>query len=144
MTTQLTSTQSPKLVTLTCSGGISLGAYMGGVLHELVKEAVKDNPKITIDIITGASAGAMSGAIAAYYLLGECREQLLSGRVEDDLFYQAWVKKADIKFIEQLQPEEIKYSKNLSVLSGKAIEQIAELVDESPIIKPDRSYAVEA
>lgn len=131
--TQSTSTQSPKLVTLICSGGMSLGAYMGGVFYELVKEAVKSNPQININIITGASAGAMSGAVAAYYLLGGGRDKLLSGNVEDDLFYQAWVEKADMKFIEELQPEEIQ-SKNLSVLSGEAINKIADVIKEAPPI----------
>lgn len=130
---QSTSTESPKLVTLTCSGGISLGAYMGGVFYELVKESVKDNPKITIDIITGASAGAMSGAVAAYYLLGGGKDKLFSGKVEDDLFYQAWVEKADMKFIEELQPEEIQ-STSLSVLSGEAINKIADVIKEAPPI----------
>lgn len=131
--TQSTSTQSPKLVTLTCSGGISLGAYMGGVFYELVKESAKDNPKITINIIAGASAGAMSGAIAAYYLLGGGRDKLFSDNVEDDLFYQAWVEKADMKFIEELQPEEIQ-SKNLSLLSGEAINKIADVIAKAPLI----------
>jgi predicted acylesterase/phospholipase RssA len=135
MTTESTHQSSPTFVTLTCSGGISLGAYMGGVFYELVKEAVKDEPKIVIDIITGASAGAMSGAIAAHYLLGGSRDILLSGELEKELFHTAWVKKADIKFIEQLKPEELKAieasflgkpSQNLSVLSGEAIYKISE------------------
>lgn len=113
---------------------MGLGAYMGGVFHELVKEAVKPEPKININIITGASAGAMSGVIATYYLLGEGRERLLSGDIEKDFFYQAWVEKADVEFIEKLQPEEINRTNNLSILSGEAIRLIAKLVEKPPQI----------
>ena len=51
---------------------------MAGIFYELIKEAVKPDSKIIVDIITGASAGAMTGAIAAYYLLRENRERILS------------------------------------------------------------------
>ncbi|MBD1945692.1 patatin-like phospholipase family protein, partial [Coleofasciculus sp. FACHB-712] len=61
MKTETKSAQTPKLITLNCSGGISLGAYMAGVFYELTKESVKAEPKVIIDIITGSSAGAMSG-----------------------------------------------------------------------------------
>lgn len=100
MTTELQSTPTPKFITLNCSGGISLGAYMAGVFYELTKEAVKPNPKIIIDVITGASAGAMTGVIAAYYLLGKDTEQLLSDDYTKNVFYQAWVKEVDVNSID--------------------------------------------
>ncbi|MGB3508648.1 MAG: patatin-like phospholipase family protein [Microcoleaceae cyanobacterium] len=56
-----TSNSTVKLtpITLNCSGGISLGAYMAGVFYEITKEAVQDKPAIVIDTITGTSAGAI-------------------------------------------------------------------------------------
>jgi hypothetical protein len=99
MTAKQISTTSPQFVTLNCSGGISLGAYMAGVFYELTKEAVKPNSKLVIDIITGASAGAMSATLAAHCLL--------KGKVEDNyknsVFYRAWVEQADIQQIDSWQ-----------------------------------------
>ena len=100
MTTKSNCTSTPKVVTLNCSGGISLGAYMAGVFYELTKEAVKPEPKIIIDIITGASAGAMTGVIATYCLMGNNKEQLLSNDITQNVFYKAWVEKVDIKAID--------------------------------------------
>jgi predicted acylesterase/phospholipase RssA len=100
MTTESNFTPTPKLVTLNCSGGISLGAYMAGVFYELTKEAVKPEPKIIIDIITGASAGAMTGVIATYCLMGNDKKQLLSNDTTQNVFYKAWVEKVDIKAID--------------------------------------------
>lgn len=122
---------SPIPVTLNCSGGISLGAYMAGIFYELIKEAVKPDSKIIVDIITGASAGAMTGAIAAYYLLRENRERILSEPVEDNIFYKAWVEKIDMEGIDRLgfAPEDGQWS----VLSGKKIAEIAELIAQEPL-----------
>lgn len=103
MTTESQFKNNPKLITLNCSGGISLGAYMAGVFYELTKEAVKPNPKIIIDIITGASAGAMTGVIAAYCLLSEDREKFFPSDITQNVFYKAWVEKVDIKFIDNFQ-----------------------------------------
>ncbi|HIK28729.1 MAG: DUF3376 domain-containing protein [Oscillatoriaceae bacterium SKW80] len=96
--TNLTPTSIP--ITLNCSGGVSLGAYMAGVLYELTQEALQPQPKIIIDIITGSSAGAMSGTLAAYYLLGG--DNLLTKSPEDSAFYQTWVEQADIKNIDNI------------------------------------------
>src|SRR4028119_1192589 len=177
MTTESNFTPTPKLVTLNCSGGISLGAYMAGVFYELTKEALKPEPKIIIDIITGASAGAMTGVIATYCLLGNDKEQLLSNDITQNVFYKAWVEKVDIKAIDsflvtlnsfkdgffstidsfkdsfgatidnyvssknafkksignnfkkaKINYKEERDRKKLSILSGEAIEQVAQLV----------------
>lgn len=93
-----TKTPSPIPVTLNCSGGISLGAYMAGVIYELVKEARSDKPLIEIDVITGASAGAITGLIAAYYLLTP------KGTLESattNTFYKIWVEQSDISTLRQ-------------------------------------------
>ncbi|AVH68575.1 patatin-like phospholipase family protein [Nostoc sp. 'Peltigera membranacea cyanobiont' N6] len=121
----------PIPVTLNCSGGISLGAYMAGIFYELIKEAVKPDSKIIVDIITGASAGAMTGAIAAYYLLRENRERMLNEPVEANIFYKAWVEKIDMEGIDRLgfAPEDGQWS----LLSGKKIAEIAELLRQKPL-----------
>ncbi|MBD2740794.1 patatin-like phospholipase family protein [Coleofasciculus sp. FACHB-1120] len=194
MKTETQSAQAPKLITLNCSGGISLGAYMAGVFYELTKESVKSEPKVIIDIITGSSAGAMSGVIAAYCLLqGKVdppfqSNQLLKFAEEEHKspLYQAWVQQADIQKIDsfsvmfssfkdgfqatiesftdsfeatierykrssnplrrgihkllhrsissKLTPEAKRKKTTLSVLSGEAIEKIAELVIKPPQI----------
>jgi hypothetical protein len=189
MTTESKVTQTPKLITLNCSGGISLGAYMAGVFYELTKEAIKPDAKINIDIITGASAGAMSGVLAAYCLLKGTTNQLFESSEEDSPLYKAWVEQADIEAIDSMavmlssfkdglqatlesfednfkksiakyekssntitktiaklfpglnkNPTNLKTSRqrtSLSVLSGKAIEDIARLVQDPPQITPD-------
>ncbi|MFE1745245.1 patatin-like phospholipase family protein [Coleofasciculus sp. H7-2] len=194
MKTETQSAQTPKLITLNCSGGISLGAYMAGVFYELTKESVKAEPKVIIDIITGSSAGAMSGVIAAYCLLqGKVdppfqSNQLLKFAEEEHKspLYQAWVQQADIQKIDSFSvmlssfrdgfqgtiesfadsfeatierykkssnplrkgiykffhrstssestPEAKRQRTNLSVLSGEAIQKIAELVIKPPQI----------
>lgn len=125
------SSTPPIPVTLNCSGGISLGAYMAGIFYELIKEAVKPDPKIIVDIITGASAGAMTGAIAAYYLLRENRERMLNEPVETNIFYQAWVEKIDMEGIDRLgfTPEDGQWS----LLSGKKIAEIGQLLKQEPL-----------
>jgi predicted acylesterase/phospholipase RssA len=153
MTAKQISTTPAQFITLNCSGGISLGAYMAGVFYELTREAVKPDSKLVIDLVTGASAGAMSATLAAYCLL--------KGNVEEDdkksVFYQAWVERADIQAIDSWQAtidsfvegfkvtidsyrdtfQQIKNSHqkpkleskgNLSILSGEAIESIAQMI----------------
>ncbi|WP_411870212.1 DUF3376 domain-containing protein [Vulcanococcus limneticus] len=109
-------------VTLNCSGGISLGAYMAGVFTELVQAALRPRAKgaeapIRIDTITGASAGAMTGLIAARCLLqdpGRSLAELADDRASDrpgaaeprNRFFQAWVRRADIGVLTSYAKEE--------------------------------------
>jgi len=109
-------------VTLNCSGGIALGAYMAGVFTELVKAALPPRAKgaeapIRIDTITGASAGAMTGLIAARCLLqdpGRSLTELADDRASDrpgaaeprNRFFQAWVRRADIGVLTDYRAEE--------------------------------------
>lgn len=121
-------------VTLNCSGGIALGAFMAGVFFELIEEAL-EKKTIAIDIITGASAGAMTGAIASYYLLKGDRS--LFDRVETNAFYEAWVEKSDMENIDTIEAirtveEGSQDKQNLSLLSSKAIEEIAQLIAQPP------------
>ena len=128
-------------LTLNSSGGIALGAFMAGVFFEIIKEALEEN-SLAIDIITGASAGAMTGAIASYYLL---QDRNLAKKAfvkpEGNAFYEAWVVEADMENIDSIavmpiEEWEIIYKgKNrdpFSLLSGKAIENIADLIKNLP------------
>ena len=150
MTTEQKSTPAAQMITLNCSGGISLGAYMAGVFYELIREATQDEPSINIDIITGASAGAMTGAIAAYYLLNDRAKELLNeNNISHNGFYKAWVEKADIQRIDHLgfRPQKDKKTgcRNWSVLSGSYLKELAEEVmnpEEFEISKQSRPLAL--
>lgn len=121
-------TSHPRIpVTLNCSGGISLGAYMAGVFYELTREALLKRGAITIDIVTGASAGAITATLASYYLLGA---EPLPIDAKKSLFYRAWVEKVDIEAISGLgkgaEKDEETGKLNWSLLSGAAIKQISD------------------
>ncbi|HEX6022112.1 MAG TPA: patatin-like phospholipase family protein [Solirubrobacter sp.] len=79
-------------VTLTLSGGASLGAYQAGATAALLValEHVRDEHgvDVRVDALGGASAGAIVALIAAYSLL-----EGVSGR---DVLYQAWVERVSI------------------------------------------------
>ncbi|MDJ0554981.1 MAG: patatin-like phospholipase family protein [Microcoleaceae cyanobacterium MO_207.B10] len=133
------STVKPIPITLNCSGGISLGAYMAGVFYEITKEAVQEEPAIIIDTITGASAGAISGIMAAFYLLKRqdvTKDLLQEEKIEENVFYQAWVEKSDLKKIDHYgfkpQKDEITGISNWSVFSGDYIKDIA-----NELLKPE-------
>ncbi len=143
---------SPVPVTLNCSGGIALGAYMAGVFTELVKAALRPRhgqaaEAIRIDTITGASAGAMTGLIAARSLLQDPDRSLAdladdgvggSGAEPRNGFFRAWVRLADIQALLDDRAEEEELRKpastgtpprpRLGLLSGASIATIAETV----------------
>jgi predicted acylesterase/phospholipase RssA len=55
----------PELLSLTISGGVSLGVYQAGFLY-LVAEAVKRSQgQLQLHLVTGASAGSVNGLITA-------------------------------------------------------------------------------
>ncbi len=142
----------PVPVTLNCSGGIALGAYMAGVFTELVTAALRPpgdgaEAPIRIDTITGASAGAMTGLIAARCLLQDPQASL--AELDDDRgsdrpgaaeprnrFYRAWVRRADIGALTRYAEEEALLRQasrtgplqrpRLGLLSGASIAAIAE------------------
>ena len=134
-------------VTLNCSGGISLGAYMAGVFTELVKASTASDSirssgacPLCIDTITGASAGAMTGLIAAWYLLSPGHlEELVNDQPdanpkEINRFYEAWVRRIDIsRLTDYLNPGE-----GMAALASTIIERIAndllpvETIDRQP------------
>jgi predicted acylesterase/phospholipase RssA len=79
-------------VTLTLSGGASLGAYQAGATAALlvVLGHVRDEhgADVRVDAIGGASAGAIVGLMAAY--------SLLEGVSGCDVLHEAWVERVSI------------------------------------------------
>ena len=79
-------------VTLTLSGGASLGAYQAGATAALLValEHVRDEQGVDlrVDAIGGASAGAIVGLMAAY--------SLLEGVSACDVLHKAWVERVSI------------------------------------------------
>jgi predicted acylesterase/phospholipase RssA len=79
-------------VTLTLSGGASLGAYQAGATAALLValEHLRDERglDVRVDAVGGASAGAIVGLIAAY--------SLLEGVSGCDVLHEAWVERVSI------------------------------------------------
>jgi predicted acylesterase/phospholipase RssA len=79
-------------VTLTLSGGASLGAYQAGAAAALLValEHVRDERglDVRVDAVGGASAGAIVGLMAAY--------SLLEGVSGCDVLHEAWVERVSI------------------------------------------------
>ncbi len=79
-------------VTLTLSGGASLGAYQAGATAALLValEHLRDehDVDVRVDAVGGASAGAIVALIAAY--------SLLEGASGCDVLHQAWVERVSI------------------------------------------------
>jgi predicted acylesterase/phospholipase RssA len=79
-------------VTITLSGGASLGAYQAGATAALLValEHLRDEHgvDVRVDAVGGASAGAIVGLIAAY--------SLLEGVSGCDVLHQAWVQRVSI------------------------------------------------
>jgi predicted acylesterase/phospholipase RssA len=79
-------------VTLTLSGGASLGAYQAGATAALLValEHVRDEHGVDlrVDAVGGASAGAIVGLMAAY--------SLLEGVSGCDVLHEAWVERVSI------------------------------------------------
>src|SRR5688572_11771118 len=69
--TMLLLAAAPVPVSLTVSGGVSLGAYEAGYLYYL-SETIKLNPERTrLAVATGASAGSINALLAAIEACGE-------------------------------------------------------------------------
>ncbi|MEL6345644.1 MAG: patatin-like phospholipase family protein [Myxococcota bacterium] len=77
--------QHPIPVTLTVSGGGSLGSYQAGYLYYLL-EITKLNPDVwDIRAMTGTSAGSINTALALFSLCDELEPDPL-----ESIFYQTW------------------------------------------------------
>lgn len=72
-------------VSLTVSGGVSLGAYEAGFLFHALDELRRDQGR-ELRLLTGASAGSLNALLAA---LGACGER--GGAPARSLFWRTWV-----------------------------------------------------
>ena len=70
---------------LTISGGVSLGAYEGGLLYYLMNHIGTRSPRSELAVVTGASAGSLNSLIAILSDCGLQREAPL-----DSLAYRVW------------------------------------------------------
>ncbi|XXX72467.1 patatin-like phospholipase family protein [Sorangium sp. So ce134] len=121
---------TPKRLSITISGAVSLGAYEAGVLYEVIKAIgehnenpdTRRNPaeRIEIDVLTGASAGGMTASVAAQVMLAGA-DRMRSAT--DNPFYLPWVKEADILDFLSGTPETD--PPRLSILSSSIIDRIA-------------------
>jgi len=80
---------APQRYSLTVRGGVSLGAYEGGINWALLK-VLKDDPSVSLTTVTGASAGNINAFLSA---IEWCQSATRSGQesVRNNLFWQAWV-----------------------------------------------------
>lgn len=87
-----------KRLSLTISGGGSLGAYEAGAIYELIKaleyhNSNQEDPskEILIDVLTGASAGAINSFLLCFLLTFRA-DSFVSA--EDNPLFEFWVKDA--------------------------------------------------
>jgi len=107
-------------IALTLAGGVSLGAYQGGVAYELLwalSHLRNPQERIIIDVVTGASAGSMTAAVMA-------RALLYDRGIAWDL-HEAWVEGVSIKGLMDGQPAG-------SLLSSELIWNVAGRVLKTP------------
>ena len=111
-------------IAIAISGAVSLGSYEAGTLYEIIN-AIKlhnnhpENERIEIDVLTGASAGGMTAALVAQKLMFEGAEL---DDPENNVGYQAWVEKVDIKGLLDHHPGD---KPNTAILSSGFVERIA-------------------
>jgi hypothetical protein len=78
---------SPQTLSVTVSGGASLGAYEGGYLYYLAETLSRNPTRFRLRIVTGASAGSTNSLLLA---LASCRPSV--ARPEDSPFYGTWTR----------------------------------------------------
>lgn len=77
----------PQTLSVTVSGGASLGAYEGGYLYYLSETLARNPERLGLRIVTGASAGSTNALLLA---LASCRASV--ARPEDSPFYTTWTR----------------------------------------------------
>src|SRR5687768_10334902 len=84
-------------VSLTLSGGASLGAFQAGAVAALLvgfgHARCKEDADIRVDAIGGASAGSLVGLLAAF--------SLLEGADGPKLLSRGWVEEVDLEMLEE-------------------------------------------
>lgn len=141
--------EKPKRLAIAISGAVSLGSYEAGVLYEVLNAlghhndhpATTANPseRIEVDVLTGASAGGMSAAILSQKMLYQAGQ--LSA-VHDNALYNPWVRRADIgKFLALVTSGVLAEDPAMSILSSRAVEEIAEEFIVDQVVGSDRHPA---
>src|SRR5262245_15433787 len=88
--------QRPDALSLTVSGGVSLGAYQAGYLYFAIETTRRHVERPPLRLVTGASAGSINTLTA---VLAACQP---SGTDPDQsLFWRSWV---DLGFHELFDP----------------------------------------
>lgn len=91
----MSSEDSQIRLSVTLSGGASLGAYHAGVLAALITAvqsvSVHEPGRVRVDAIGGASAGALAAMFGAH--------ALLNGLDAVELLYQAWVERVNLDML---------------------------------------------
>ena len=83
-------------VSLTLSGGASLGAFQAGAIAALLvgfRKAREEGSDVRVDAIGGASAGSLVGLLAAF--------SLLEGADGPRLLSRAWVEEVDLPMLQE-------------------------------------------
>ena len=87
-------------VSLSLSGGASLGAFQAGAVAALLVgfgKARQEGSDVRVDAIGGASAGSLVGLLAAY--------SLLEGADGPRLLSRAWVEEVDLRMLQEGEVE---------------------------------------
>lgn len=80
---------APRRYSLTVRGGVSLGAYEGGINWALLR-VMENDPSVSLTTVTGASAGNINAFLSA---VEWCQRADISAREtpRDNLFWKAWI-----------------------------------------------------
>jgi len=109
---------APMPLTLTTSGGVSLGGYQAGYLYYL-SEWMKHNPALMAPVmVTGSSAGSINALLLAIALGKD-----FSPHPSETLFYKLW---SNMQFKELL---DVQNAPPLAISSRKAIADMADKME---------------
>ncbi len=112
---------SPIPLSLTVSGGVSMGAYEAGLLYYSM-ESLKANPGLAeLKLATGASAGSVNAILAAISLCSEEEES-----PTESYFWKTWI---PLGLDAMLPSDEVGADLRLGALSRTALVRQAQLIE---------------
>lgn len=110
---------TPLSLSITVSGGVSLGAYQAGYLYYF-KEVIKRNPDLlSLKLVTGASAGMINSMVTVVGMGRPTEEE-----PAESLFFHLWT---DHRYNELL---DVKNAPPLALSSRKVLNVLGDLVEE--------------
>ncbi len=117
---------APVRLALVLSGGVSLGAYVAGVVSEIL-DAIAGDPDadLTIDVIAGSSAGAVNAALAA--------RALTVNREVRPFLRRLWVEALDVDHLLNARR-----ANRAGILDGEAIEALGRALIAADPASDDR------